>query len=208
MHQLQRPWVRYPSICRHSGIWGVADEKKIPENPRFLPLPSYYGQLSGEERYWFESSFRFIGKENWFWYLCSTHTFHINFYWIVFTSSIMFLIKHRVGSVEYTVKKLATIRYSVPFRTSWSLGSFADPDPHPDPLVTSTDPAPDPSIIKQKNLDFYFFVTSLWLFTSVPDSHLDPDPHELYVLGLRIRIRIRTEMSRIRSAARRYQRHQ
>jgi hypothetical protein len=35
------------------------------------------------------------------------------------------------------------------------------PDPHPDPLITSTDPAPDPapdpSIIKQKskkNLDF------------------------------------------------------
>jgi hypothetical protein len=24
------------------------------------------------------------------------------------------------------------------------------PDPHPDPLVTSKDPAPDPSIIKQK----------------------------------------------------------
>jgi hypothetical protein len=24
------------------------------------------------------------------------------------------------------------------------------PDPHPDPLVTSTDPAFDPSIIKQK----------------------------------------------------------
>ncbi len=24
------------------------------------------------------------------------------------------------------------------------------PNPHPDPLVTSTDPAPDPSIIKQK----------------------------------------------------------
>jgi hypothetical protein len=39
------------------------------------------------------------------------------------------------------------------------------PDPHPDPLVTSTDPAPDPgpSIIKQskKSLDFYCFVTSL-----------------------------------------------
>jgi hypothetical protein len=26
------------------------------------------------------------------------------------------------------------------------------PDPHPDPLVTSTDPSPDPYIIKQKNL--------------------------------------------------------
>jgi hypothetical protein len=39
------------------------------------------------------------------------------------------------------------------------------PEPHPDPLVTSTDPPPDPSIIKQnskKNLDFYccnFFMT-------------------------------------------------
>jgi hypothetical protein len=28
--------------------------------------------------------------------------------------------------------------------------SVVDPDPHPDPLVTSTDPAPDPSIINQK----------------------------------------------------------
>ncbi len=27
---------------------------------------------------------------------------------------------------------------------------FGLPDLHPDPLVTSTDPAPDPSIIKQK----------------------------------------------------------
>ncbi len=48
---------------------------------------------------------------------------------------------------------------------------FVLPDPYPDPLVTSTDPAPDPSIIKQKkyskkNLDFYCFVpvTSLLLF--------------------------------------------
>jgi hypothetical protein len=42
------------------------------------------------------------------------------------------------------------------------------PDPHPDPLVTSTglglDAAPDPSIIKKnnnKNLDFYCSVTFL-----------------------------------------------
>jgi hypothetical protein len=28
--------------------------------------------------------------------------------------------------------------------------SVADPDPHSDPLVTSTDPVPDPVIIKQK----------------------------------------------------------
>jgi hypothetical protein len=59
------------------------------------------------------------------------------------------------------------------------------PDPHPDPLITSTDP--DPSIIKQnskKNRDFYCYVTSLLLFifeewwkcTSVPS----PDP---YVFG-------------------------
>jgi hypothetical protein len=27
---------------------------------------------------------------------------------------------------------------------------FGLPDPHPNPLVTSTDPAPDPYIIKQK----------------------------------------------------------
>ncbi len=37
------------------------------------------------------------------------------------------------------------------------------PDPHPDPLVTSTDP--DSSIIKNslENLDFYYFLISLWL---------------------------------------------
>jgi hypothetical protein len=40
-------------------------------------------------------------------------------------------------------------------------------DPHPDPLVTSTDPAPapGPSIIKckysKKNFDFYVFVNFL-----------------------------------------------
>jgi hypothetical protein len=42
--------------------------------------------------------------------------------------------------------------------------SLGLPDPHPDPLVISTDPAPDPCIIEQyskKNLDFYCFVTSL-----------------------------------------------
>ncbi len=49
------------------------------------------------------------------------------------------------------------------------------PDPHPDPLVTSSDLAPDlPSTSKnsKKNLDFYCFTTSLLLFNSVPD----PDP--------------------------------
>jgi hypothetical protein len=66
------------------------------------------------------------------------------------------------------------------------------PDPHPDPLVTSTDPgpdpspdpAPDPSIIKQKyskvNLAFYCFVTHLRLFTNAPDPHPDPDPSDPY----------------------------
>ncbi len=32
-----------------------------------------------------------------------------------FHSSIMFLIKHRVGSVEYTVKKLATLFGALPY---------------------------------------------------------------------------------------------
>jgi hypothetical protein len=87
------------------------------------------------------------------------------------------------------------------------------PNRHPDPLVTSTDPAPDPSIIK-KNNDFSCFVTSLWVFifeelhkfTSVPDPDAVflglPDP---LVRGtgprIRIRIRIRTRMSRIRNNA-------
>jgi hypothetical protein len=41
---------------------------------------------------------------------------------------------------------------------------FGHPDPHPDPLVRSTDP--DPSIIKNsmENLDIYCFLISLWLF--------------------------------------------
>ncbi len=60
------------------------------------------------------------------------------------------------------------------------------PDPHPDPLVTSKDPASGTSIssnISMKILDFYSFVT--WLFfifekwctrkwTSIPDPHPDP----------------------------------
>ncbi len=49
--------------------------------------------------------------------------------------------------------------YRIQIRTFLGLS-----DPHPDPLATSTDPALDPSIIKQnskKNLDFYCFVTSL-----------------------------------------------
>ncbi len=40
-------------------------------------------------------------------------------------------------------------------------------DPDPDPLVRGMDPAPDPSIISKnskKNIDFYSFVTSFWLF--------------------------------------------
>ncbi len=48
----------------------------------------------------------------------------------------------------------------------------------------------------KKNLDFFCFVTSLWLFTSVPDPHPDPlvsvtDPR------IRICIRIRTKISQI-----------
>jgi hypothetical protein len=31
------------------------------------------------------------------------------------------------------------------------------PDPHPDPLVTSTDPAPSSNKNSKKNLDFYCF---------------------------------------------------
>jgi hypothetical protein len=51
----------------------------------------------------------------------------------------------------------------------WGSGSvcFWAPDPNPDPLVSGTDPAPDPSIIKQKskrNLYFHCYVTSLWPF--------------------------------------------
>ncbi len=64
--------------------------------------------------------------------------------------------------------------------------------PHPDPLVTSMDPAldpaPDPSIIKQ-NLDFSCFVASLWLCTSIFIRRIRmffgiPDPHpDLLVIG-------------------------
>jgi hypothetical protein len=89
--------------------------------------------------------------------------------------------------------------------------SVADPDlqdPHvfgiPDPLVTGTAPAPDPSIIKQnrkKNIGFYRFVTSLCLFIfeekckcfSVTDPDPQPDPHPNPLVRCtdpRIRIRI------------------
>ncbi len=60
------------------------------------------------------------------------------------------------------------------------------------------DPVPDPYVIKQnskKNLDFYFFVTSLWLFiskewckcrgTSVPNPH--PIPYVVEPFWIRIR---------------------
>ncbi len=55
------------------------------------------------------------------------------------------------------------------------------PDPHPDPLATSTDPAPDPSIV---NHDFYCFVTYLRLFLIFKnDPHVfglqDPHPDPL-----------------------------
>jgi hypothetical protein len=70
-----------------------------------------------------------------------------------------------IGIVNGLVGKYATFLYLFSFapvlRIRMSLGL---PDPHPDPLVISTDPAPDPCIIKQnskKNLDFYCFVTSL-----------------------------------------------
>jgi hypothetical protein len=88
------------------------------------------------------------------------------------------------------------------------------PDPHPDPLVTSTDPAPSSSKNSKNNLDFYCFVTYLiydflslvndvnvpvfriririCMFLGLPDPHPDP-----LVRGTDPRIRIRTKMSRI-----------
>jgi hypothetical protein len=61
--------------------------------------------------------------------------------------------------------------------------SLGLPDPHPDPLVTSTDLAPDPDPSSKKNLDFYC-LRLLYDFLPV------------------FRIRIRTEMSRIHNTAR------
>ncbi len=59
------------------------------------------------------------------------------------------------------------------------------PDPHPDPLVTRTDPAQDPSIIKQKIVRKTLISTVLWgslcIFTSVPDPldrGTDPTPED------------------------------
>ncbi len=51
------------------------------------------------------------------------------------------------------------------------------PGPHPDSLVTSTDPGkilPSSCKNSKKNLDFSWFVTSSWLFKSVPDPRPDP----------------------------------
>ncbi len=78
-------------------------------------------------------------------------------------------------SLSALIRLFATLSFSL-----WigSVGSVCSnlglPDPHPDLLDTSKDPdpAPDPSIISKnskKNLDFYCFVTSSWLFTTVPD---------------------------------------
>jgi hypothetical protein len=57
--------------------------------------------------------------------------------------------------------------YVLPFACTSNPDEYL-PDPHPDPLVTSADPAPDPdpdpSIIKKnskKHLDLYCFVISL-----------------------------------------------
>jgi hypothetical protein len=84
------------------------------------------------------------------------------------------------------------------------------PDPHPDPLVTITDPVPSSIKNSKKNLDFYCFVIPkkflslkkdvnvpvfrirIRMFLGLPDPHLDPlvrcrDP----------KIRIHTKMSRI-----------
>jgi hypothetical protein len=71
------------------------------------------------------------------------------------------------------------------------------PDPHPDPLVTSTDPAPNPSIIKQKKLekpefllfcDFFDFL-SLKNYVNVQFS--ESAPGFVCFMASRIRIRIR-----------------
>ncbi len=59
------------------------------------------------------------------------------------------------------------------------------PDPHPDPLVTSTDPAPDPSIImkdSKKNLEFYCSLT-LWFFYQCSGSASVCGSEDPYVLG-------------------------
>jgi hypothetical protein len=63
---------------------------------------------------------------------------------------------------------------------------FGLPDPDLDPLVTSTDPAPDPSIISkssEKNLAFYCFCDFFVIFLSLKN--------DLNVPVFRIRIRIR-----------------
>ncbi len=77
---------------------------------------------------------------------------------------------------------------------------FGLPDLHPDPLVTSTDtapnPVPDPCIIKQiqqENLDFYWFVTSLFCYCSGSAG-------SLCFWASRIRIQIRQTEIRIRES--------
>ncbi len=60
------------------------------------------------------------------------------------------------------------------------------PDPHPDQLVTSTDPAPVPSLSvkkSKKTLDFYCFVTFFWLLSLKNDVNVS-------VFRIRIRIHI------------------
>jgi hypothetical protein len=94
------------------------------------------------------------------------------------------------------------------------------PDPYPETVVTSTDPALDPSIIKQKIVrktlistglghlyDFFpvfrIRIIKIRMFLGLPDPYPDPldrgeDP------TIRIRIRIHTKMSRIHNTVWKY----
>jgi hypothetical protein len=76
--------------------------------------------------------------------------------------------------------------------------------PDLDPLVRGSDPAPDPSVIKQnskKTLDSYCFATSLWLFLAWKnDVNSKSNKHKkreknLFFVGV---LKVTDEKSRIR----------
>jgi hypothetical protein len=95
----------------------------------------------------------------------------------ILLKSLSYPIKYmgdpRYGKTEFGSRNPVSKSRRIPNNTVCSIRIrrtnmfFGLPDPHLDPLVRDMDPDPDP-IIKQnskKNIDFYCFVTSLWLLS-------------------------------------------
>ncbi len=56
----------------------------------------------------------------------------------------------QLGELSHVIQRTQCVQLLQSCKSnSWVKICIVDPDPHPAPLVTSTIPAPDPSIIKQ-----------------------------------------------------------